>query len=509
MTDNARRSVFARLPVLGSIGVCLFFVLFFLFIRHRVNPQLLYHGDKLTLSSGKVIEFPIFRKGEAFVDEFVDKPGGLSEYIAAMLCQYYYYSFLGPLVLTALALVLYLLTGGIIRLCGWPNAWPLLFVPPLLLLIAYNRYDAVLCNYVAITAALAGVSVYLYVARSARAIVRLVVFAIGSACLYYVAGGAYMLFAVLCASFELLAGRRYSLGGLYVVSAALVPLGGVRVFGCGLNEAYFGVSGLSPFDGSAGVIVLWGLYVFFLLVALALPFRRVFARLGGGVRISRLKGIAGVCGVAVVAIASLAVALFTADTEAHRVLRANYLARMERWPELLDEVAVNDNEEYPPSVMLDVNRALFETGQMGDRMFSYKQHPSVLMELGSRAVSYKGACDLLLRLGRVNEAEHAALEDLEINGPRPETLGRLAIVYMVKGQPAAARVFLTILSRDIVAGQWAADTLRRLEDDPQMASDEDIRRLRSIMPLHDRIITSPKSYSVASDVVNPKEAIFL
>ena len=159
--------------------------------------------------------------------------------------------------------------------------------------------------------------------------------------------------------------------------------------------------------------------------------------------------------------------------------------------------------------MLDINRALFETGQLGSRMFSYPQHPSVLFEIGSHAVPYKGGCEVLLRLGRINEAEHTALEALEINGARPETLRRLAIIYIVKDQPEAARVFLTMLSKDLVAGQWARDTLRRLEDDPRLSSDEQIRYLRSVMPLHDMIITSTKSTDTSAGSANMQEVLLL
>ena len=488
-----------RLPLFCGIGACLFFVLFFIIVRYAVNPQLLYHGDKLPLPSGKMVEFPIFRMSTAFIDEFFAKPGGLSEYISAGLSQYYYYSFLGPLVLTGVAVMLYLMTGWIIRFGEARGAWPIRFVPPLLLLLASTHYQAVLCNYLAITVALAGLGVYRYLAgRSGGAIAALIIFTILSVCTYYLAGGAYMLFAILCALFELLDQKRRLLGASYVVSAVLVPLCGAGLFTATLNDAYFGASGLSPFDGSLGVIVLCGLYAFFIFIALAPRYLRV----PGDSGLSRL------CGAAVL-IATLAGVLLTTDKNAERILQANYLARMERWDELLENVEAHPSKEYPASVMLDVNRALFETGQMGDRMFAHRQHPSLLFETGKHAVRYKGGCDVLLALGRINEAEHASLEDLEINGPRPETLRRLAIIYIVKGRPAAARVFLTMLSKDIVAGEWASSMLLSLDEDPQMKSHKEINRLRSIMPLCDMIITTPKSTDVNSNSVNPKEAMLL
>jgi len=292
--------------------------------------------------------------------------------------------------------------------------------------------------------------------------------------------------------------------------AALVPMGGVYLFGVTFNDAYFHPSGLFPFDGTLGVTALWGLYVFFVLIAIALPFRCALGRLGAVLGTSRLNGkLRVVCGVGVLAIASASAVLFTVDRDARRVLQANYLARTGHWGELLEEVDRHGAQGYPPSVMLDINRALFETGQLGNRMFSYPQHPSSLFEIGSHAVEYKGGCEVLLSLGRINEAEHSALEALEINGARPETLRCLAIIYIVKDQPEAARVFLTLLSKDLIAEQWARDTLRRLEDDPRLSSDEQIKYLRSVMPLHDMIVTSTKSTDASAGPGNMKEMLLL
>lgn len=147
--------------------------------------------------------------------------------------------------------------------------------------------------------------------------------------------------------------------------------------------------------------------------------------------------------------------------------------------------------------MVDVNRALFETGQLGSRMFSYRQNPHVLFQLGVRAASLKGGCEVLFRLGRINEAEHAALEALELNGERPETLRLLADVYIVKCRPEVARVFLTVLSRDLVHGPWAEDRLRRLDRDPLLSSDPRIHDSRSVMPLTDMVTESKEQLLLA------------
>ena len=507
----------SRRTLLRWIPGCAFFVLYYFYVREFLDPRLLYHANKVALPSGQWIDFPICLRGTAFLKEFLARPGGLAEYVAAYCCQYYYYTHLGPLILTAIAWFAYLLTDRLIRVSGGTGGRGLRFAPPLLLLIAYNRYTFHLENHVALIAALMLATFYDLVAkRLDKAPVSLLLFAAASVTLYYAAGGPFILFAVLCAVPELLTRRRYVLGGLYLLGGAGIPLLGKHFFDVTVADAYFRPSGVYPFREGMNAAVLSALYLFFVFLVIALPFRQRLARLASAV-LSRTGKVGKYClndrlrtvyAIALV-MAGASVALYTLDEGARRVLRANYLARMGMWEEFLKEVERYPSQEYPGSVMLDLNRALFETNQLGSRMFSYRQNPYVLFELGARAVSYKGGCHVLLRLGRINEAEHAALEALELDGERAETLRQLAIIYIVKRQPEAARVFLGTLSKDIVHGQWAKGCLRRLDDDPLLSCDRQIQYLRSVMPLSDMVVTSAEPVDASTRSMTMKEAILL
>ncbi len=495
-----------------------FFVLYYLYVHECLDPRLLYHADQVALPSGQVIDFPIYLQGAAFLREFLVHPGGLAEYVAARCCQYYYYPHLGPLILTAGAWLVCVFTDWLIKIGGGGGgSRGLRFVPPLLLLVAYNQYTFRLESVVALVAALMLATFYNLVANQpGKAPLHFLLFGAVSVPLYYAAGGLYLLFAVLCALPELLARRRYVLGGLYLLGAAGIPLEGKYVFGITLADAYFRPCGVHSLKQATEVAV-WAVYLFFVLVAMVLPFRQQVARMasvvvsragkiGTYLRSTELR-LAG--SVLALVAASASVALYTLDKDARTALRANYLARREMWPEFLAEVEHYPGGDYPASLMVDINRALFETGQLGSRMFSYPQNPRALFGLGPKAVSYKGGCEVLLRLGRINEAEHAALEALEINGERPETLRQLALVYMVKRQPDTARVFLGVLSRDIIHGPWAADCLRRLEQDPLMSSDREIQYLRSVMPVSDMVTESKEAILVALLGRNPKNRMAL
>lgn len=491
---------------------CTFFALYYLYVHACVNPRLLYHAHQVALPSGRVIDLPVYLRGTAFFKQFLTYPGGLAEYVAARCCQYYYYPYLGPLILTALAWLVYVFTGWLIEIGGGRSSRSLRFVPPLLLLMAYNQYTFRLEGIVALAAALMLATFYNLVAgRPGRAPVHLLFFVAVSVALYYAAGGLYLLFAALCALPELLARRRYVLGVAYLLGAAGIPLLGKYLFALSLAEAYRNLPATRSFTSPTEAALL-SISLFLVLLSVALPFREQLTRTASAVA-SRV-GKAGkwwpggrlrsACSLLALVVASPVVAVCTLDRDARSVLRANYLARREMWAEFLAEVEHYPGRRYPPSVMLDVNRALFETGQLGTRMFRYPQNPKLLFQLGPQAVSYKGGCEVLLRLGRINEAEHAALEALEMQGERPETLRQLAVVSMVKGRPEAARVFLGVLRKDIVHGSKADEWLRRLDQDPLMSSEPGIRHLRSVMPLSDLVTESKETLLLGLLARNPK-----
>jgi hypothetical protein len=95
---------------------------------------------------------------------------------------------------------------------------------------------------------------------------------------------------------------------------------------------------------------------------------------------------------------------------------------------------------------------------------------------------------LCLRLGRVNEAEHFGSEAMALGRSDPRVYRLMAQVNMVKRQTAAARKFLTVLSYGVGSGPWARQRLRELDQDPQLAGDQQVQLLRRRMLRNDDVI---------------------
>ena len=313
-------------------------------------------------------------------------------------------------------------------------------------------------------------------------------FSVVSAVLYYAAGAPFLLFAVLCTLFEVLANRRYAIGALYAAIAAGVPLIGRTVLrlhlSCRLLLASLRASSFGKCARDSDPFI-------------SLPlFHRSNWRAGVSSGafdpcLDRGPGRNGSLGAFYPLLAlimlSIAAVLGSLDVDTRTLLRANYFARTAMWQEVLEEGLRYPAKKYSTYLVHDIDRALFETGKFGSEMFAYPQSRFGLLPRGMAIVNYKGIVETLYRLGSMNGAEHDAHVGLELRGDRPAIIRHLALINIVKKEPQIARIYLNALRKDPISRQWAQDTLGLLDADPLMSSNEEIEYARSLMPVEDTL----------------------
>jgi hypothetical protein len=79
----------------------------------------------------------------------------------------------------------------------------------------------------------------------------------------------------------------------------------------------------------------------------------------------------------------------------------------------------------------------------------------------------------------MNMAQKNLTECMEVFGPQPMILKRLALANMVKGNMDSAGIYLGALSKTLFYADWAGQYLAKLDSDPNLSSDPAISRLRS------------------------------
>jgi Family of unknown function (DUF6057) len=509
----------------------LFFGLFYAIVLVYIEPHLVHQrflSDSVKFS----------RSWDHFVT-LLGHSGGLVDYVSGHLLQYCAWDWVGALIITLTALGFTVATEALLR-AGPANWWHVArFVPAVSLLVLWSQYDNPLGFGLGLLVALAGTVVYVRVAPAGRWL-RLGTYLVVCAAVFYAGGWAWFVgYTAFCGVVEFRGGRRlhalvaWALGGI-VGTVAAWPLlaSGVglmweRLWGfLGDGEA---VGRLFVADGRLTLTtVAVALGVFYLLVAFCRG-RAVFGADAAAAprpgesraerrRVSRRREKRGhakpaaaspatarrhnpmvrwAIQTAVVLIVAAAGTVPLFDGEKKLWLELDYTFRRRLWPELLSAARRLPTKKHNPLVTHDVNRALYHTGRLPHEMFAYPQHLHALTllplkgrlgELAFNAELYERLADTFYELGRLNDAEHWSHELLQIRGDHPSTLQLLAKINVIKKQPAAARVYLNYmvsLHNDLEDESWGRAWLRRMEDDPLLADDEEVRRLRPLWQLED------------------------
>ncbi|MDA0334542.1 MAG: DUF6057 family protein, partial [bacterium] len=448
----------------GPLRVAAPFGLLYLYVWLRIDPSLIYH-----------VQEPVFHRGWTFFRHFLVIPGGPTEYMAALLGQTYVLPWLGALVVTLVAAGICAASWGVVRSLGGHPPEIVAYAPAVLLLILHNRYRYDLALDLALLLPLVAAVSYCRLPISAHLLRSAVLLAI-SLPLYWVVGGPFLLFPLLCAIREALIARRIAWAvACLAVGAGLPYLATLTLYPGTLSDAYLH---LLPFRGdyTTGaprvVLAAVALYAFVPVLAV-MEVRRGARDLLTGVRRHMANAVLTLLGVLLV--------YGTFDGNYKTMLKIDVMTRSQRWEEVLS--ASRNLTAYNVLTVYNVQRALCHLGRLSVEMFSYPHLESASMFTPSPETPTRllVLCDNLFEMGQVNKAEHMAQEALEIFGDRPSILKRLVAINVVKGRPEAARVYLGLLEKSPIAAGWARHYMEALAADPQRLDDVDLSRARSRM----------------------------
>jgi len=459
--------------------VAVLFAAYMVYMGFFVNPAFLYWWPNSA--------FPSFFVDGDFLKPFATHPGGPVECVTALLMQCYYWRWAGSLVISLAAALLCLLLGAYVRLVTGRRPRLVQFIPALLLMLLYDRYVVMLSATIALVAATAAAWLYARLPQ-ARTWRRAALFLGIGLAVYYAAGGAFLAYAALCATAEL-SRRRWSVGAFCVVSGAVVPfLVGMVALGLWPRDAYGRLLPNGPDCDLRGgaVAVLYWLSVPCIGVGAALWLAIVGALAPRGWRWRLVE--------CVVLVMLLGAAALPLDLTVRTTLKTDYLTVHERWDDVIELAAKVPVRRYVMILNRAANRALYHKGLLADEMFAHPpQVPHAVLpsieEMSDAVYSSAGGMmqlsDVMWDLGRVNEAEHMAQEVFSVAGPQPRVLLRLAMAEIAKRRPRAARPYLNVLRTDLIWGRRARELLERLEADPFLSDDPDIRRVRAVMLTED------------------------
>jgi hypothetical protein len=163
------------------------------------------------------------------------------------------------------------------------------------------------------------------------------------------------------------------------------------------------------------------------------------------------------------------------------------------WNKVIEISAPYSGNEF---VNHSLNRALFHVGRLPDDMFKYQQNPFavLLFNQDQNPICWWWTADTHIDLGQLNYAESLLALAMDTYGERPMILKRLALVTMAKGDISTSQVYLGALKRTLFDSQWAQMYLDKIEQDPNLSTDSEIQRLRSVRTRTDRFFRDFHDY---------------
>lgn len=449
----------AALSLLFACAVCIFWWAF--------HPAHLAYQEQLQL----------FLFDGAYFTGRLASPGGLANYVAEFLTQFFYYPSLGAVLLALLFLALQRLTWCLARMQGAADVYyPFSFLPALLLWRFLGDENGMLALPVSLLLALLVAWIYSTCWKSR---LRMVWVILSLAVLYWVAGAVHFVFmgwVMLCEIRRGIQDRR-SLWGVFLsvivflvalfcplLASLWVPFPLYRLM-CGLDYYRF------PMIVPALQIVAMAFcaIVPFVLGILPAVRKRVSAWSAGLVLLMAVGG------------AWLVQGGFNAKRE--RAITYDYLVRTERWHDLI-RLAEQESPDSPFEVAC-LNLSLAMTGQLGDRMFQFYQNGTegLLPQFQRDFTSPLPAAEAYYHLGMINTAQRYVFEAMEAIpnfNKSGRSFKRLAETNLINGQYEVAAKYLRILSRTLFYSDWAEETMTYLGNEDKINSHPEWGRLRRL-----------------------------
>ena len=431
-------------------------------------------------------QYQLFLLTPSYFSERMSVPGGLADYVAEFIVQFYYLYAIGAILLALVFFCLQRLTWMLMRRCGASQAWYLQSFVPAIALWAYMGNDNVLLSF---AIALLGMEELMLHALIVR-----------DRCRHWGALPLYLLIAIPAG---------YWLLGPVVVGICIVPLLPRKqktaearpvvtpvgwtvasilyfvavVFLCGLflqypYERLFG--GINYFRYPTAVpVAQWVVEALFVFLPLIVSYLPQFEN----------KKAVRVGFVQLFAIILCAVGLLRLgfDRATYELIDYDYLVRTHQWQRIIDKA--KRHQASSPMGVSCVNLALAMQHQLCDRLFEFYQNgaeglfPTFTRDMTSPLPT----AELFYQLGMINDAERYTFEAQEAI-PNYRKSGRLtrriAQCEIINGNYAVASKYLRQLENSLFYRGWAKRQERFLYNEQAVNADQEYGRLRDLRIKH-------------------------
>ncbi|HNW52150.1 MAG TPA: DUF6057 family protein [Prolixibacteraceae bacterium] len=461
----------------------------YLFLTVVVHPEFHFH-----------IQQPSFISGSFFLHPFLRHPGGISEYIAAFVLQFFSYKGIGALFIVLAGALLVIPANGIFTVFSsrW-NGFGWVYIPLIAFVALFNNYFFPFAVVVKVLFAFWAVWAFLFFAKDpVKAFLAYFVLGI---LLYYLAGSG--MFVVFSATTLILVFYRQKLKNALLfllldgVCAVAIPYLGYKfLFNIPAKHLYFSIlpdmvkfMTYSPnffyyiFCYSLPAI---GLLLFiFSISGLKYPRQKKKDQEGKESRLSAFANtwVIAAAEMLVVLVASGLVFGATIDTHKKNIVATDYYSYIGKWDQVI--AIAGSDQEYDYQINLNYNRAIDQSGKFLDLFFSYPQmggELSIYPDYLFAGEAIFAASDFYYDLGYISEAKHWAYESLVYFPYNQRALKSLTLSHLILGEYASANRCLKLLDKGLISSDFVKKYRPMVNDTLLVATDPELSLKRKLLP---------------------------
>lgn len=407
-------------------------------------------------------QLQLFQTDGDYLAERLSVPGGLADYVAEFLVQFYFMPAIGALIIAVIYAIIQWLTWLLARRLGAANSlYPLSFIPSLALWGYMGNENVMLSFAVAIIAVLAIAILWVRISNwKARAIAMV----IATPLAYWLFGSCVFSLVLFAAIYEIVKGKRLAISGLYVLVAIISVLASGQVVQYPIDRLFIGLNYFRYPE----------ILPYIQLAIMALAALLLFV---GLIDVSRIEGKAekAIIGieVAAIALATWGWIKISFDETKYELIDYDYLVRTSQWQKIIDKARAK--QPSLPMSVASLNLALYETGQLPDRMFEFFQNggEGLFPTFTRDFTSPLSTAEIYFRLGMVNTAQRYMFEAQEAipNYQKSARMTkRLAETNLINGQYEVAAKYLRMLKQTLFYKKWAEETSTYLYNSKKIAS---------------------------------------
>lgn len=405
-------------------------------------------------------QLQMFLFTKSYFYDFLSRPGGLTDYLSTFFMQFYFVSWAGALII---ALLLILLQYQIFSISSAINNYhktdyfPIFFIPSFIIW-------GLLCNEnisinILITSILVLLFVQMYLALKKRT-VRWIFFLFASPFLFWIAGGEFWIFNLICFVIEIFYYRYLKISEYFVLALLMIVTTSSPIIFSWFAKLQYPLSRLwwgpwysrYPIISPATFLLSWLSIPFSIFITTILP------------EISKRKKAIILKSLLFLVIFSggIFVVISSSDQKKEKIMSYDYYARNEKWDKII-ELANKEDPKDPLSVTC-LNLALAKTGVMGDAMFRYFQNgiEGLLPTFQRDFVTPFVAGEVYYHLGFLNTSlryNFEAMEAIPDHKKSVRAMKRMAEVNLLNEEYNVAEKYLKLLSKTLFYREWAKHTL--------------------------------------------------